>query len=87
MDPESLMQKGADALPPSSRNLYEMTKYKMLLSILFIASAFVFLGFTSTAGGRSSAYRYSISFLVISFNHDCVFILTRKIKLSIREER
>lgn len=45
----------ADDLGQVSRDFYEQTKFKMLLSFVFAAASLTFLGFSAESGGESTS--------------------------------
>ena len=46
----------ADSLTVSSRNFYEMAKFKVAASIVFASLSLMLLGFCSTSGAIAQAY-------------------------------
>ena len=57
------VQKGADALEFESRNVYESTKAKMVLSVMVSSFALTLFGFCTSSGGRAEAlYTTSLAF-------------------------
>lgn len=49
------VQKGADTLEFGSRDVYESTKMKMVLSVILSSFALIVFGFCTSSGGRAEA--------------------------------
>jgi len=53
--------KGADQLRGDERELYEKTRVKVMVSLVYGALALVFLGFCAETGGRSTAFKQALN--------------------------
>lgn len=54
------LQSGVDALKGGDRELYERTRYKVMISLIYGALCLMFLGFCAECGGKSSAFNYML---------------------------
>ena len=52
--------KGVDQLKGEERDLYEKTRRKVLMSLLYGALSLLFLGFCAETGGKSSAFNVAL---------------------------
>ena len=48
--------QGADVLPPGDRDLFERTRVKAVLAMVYVAAAFMFLGFCAVSGAYSNYF-------------------------------
>ena len=53
--------KGVDQLRGEERHVYEKTRVKVLLSLVFGSLSLLFLGFCAETGGKSSAFKQALN--------------------------